>query len=270
MRARRLFLLSFVFVALIPVQADGMVFRVFQVRTAGVSDGLGPSGYRPAPDYHIDGGREAGLERGLRLDVFRTVTVVHPEDDRPRTLEIRFAQAEVVEAYSGSAIVRTQFVDDVESAPIVGPRAVMIGDSMVIAPDPLPEPEESSLNDEPDVSIPANVLFDFDSSTLKPAGQSAISEARDRLAIEDQQILLVEGHTCDLGSEGYNRKLSLRRAESVAGFLVAGLGLEAERIVVRGRGEERPVAPDDGDDHRYLNRRVDFHILESEEAPGSP
>ncbi|WP_434030207.1 OmpA family protein [[Pseudomonas] boreopolis] len=92
------------------------------------------------------------------------------------------------------------------------------------------------------VRLQTDALFDFDSATLKPAGQERlrqlVREAGDLEAVRD---VLVVGYTDRIGSDAYNLKLSQRRAQAVRDFLV-GQGLPASAVRAEGRGEADPVA----------------------------
>ncbi len=70
----------------------------------------------------------------------------------------------------------------------------------------------------------------------------------------------IAGHTDNIGSSYYNYNLSLKRAESVANYLIQK-GIETRRLVVKGYGEKEPIAPNDTEEGRSLNRRVEFKIL---------
>jgi len=67
-------------------------------------------------------------------------------------------------------------------------------------------------------------------------------------------------HTCDLGTDGYNLKLSQARAAAVADWLVAH-GIARDRLEVRGYGITQPKLPNDSEEHRALNRRIEFRRL---------
>ena len=67
----------------------------------------------------------------------------------------------------------------------------------------------------------------------------------------------VAGHTDSVGTEEYNMGLSLRRAEAVRQYLV-GKGIAADRLIVRGYGESRPVADNATAEGRFQNRRVEL------------
>ena len=72
----------------------------------------------------------------------------------------------------------------------------------------------------------------------------------------------IEGHTDSKGNDAYNKKLSQSRAESVRNYLVAK-GIDTNRLVPAGFGEEQPVATNTTNDGRAENRRVEFVILEN-------
>ena len=69
----------------------------------------------------------------------------------------------------------------------------------------------------------------------------------------------VEGHTDNRGAAKMNQKLSAARAASVVKWLVAH-GIKADRLTSQGFGFERPLVPNDSDEGRTKNRRVEFHI----------
>ena len=78
--------------------------------------------------------------------------------------------------------------------------------------------------------------------------------------------LLVEGHTDNVGSAAHNKKLSQARADSVCAWLVKH-GIAKDQLSAAGFGTERPIADNGTTDGRRANRRVEFHIVESETAP---
>ena len=125
---------------------------------------------------------------------------------------------------------------------------------------------ETRVDDRGVTVLVTDVLFDFDSDALTPAGAQAvakIAEIVQRLAPENE--LICEGHTDGRGTETYNFELSLRRARRVADALAAA-GIALEQISAQGLGESRPLAqetkPDGSDDPegRARNRRVEVVI----------
>lgn len=74
------------------------------------------------------------------------------------------------------------------------------------------------------------------------------------------KVVLIEGHTDDLGSEIYNLKLSMKRAEKIRQLLLSG-DVSDELISVIGYGEGQPVVPNTSDENRAINRRIEFKIF---------
>ena len=113
-------------------------------------------------------------------------------------------------------------------------------------------------------SIPADVLFAFDSATLRPEAYAALQETLGtiRQAIPYPAIR-VEGNTDSIGNVSYNNQLSQRRAQAVAQWLV-GQGIPQAAITEIGNGQSKPIAPNtqpggqDNPQGRALNRPVDL------------
>jgi len=125
------------------------------------------------------------------------------------------------------------------------------------APAPRPQPEPEVM-----FEFDSTVLFDFDSSDLRGEARAELDRAADILAPRDDIILIeVAGHTDSIGTEEYNQDLSVRRAQSVADYLVQN-GVSRDRLRVVGFGETRPRAPNDSPENRQLNRRVVLSILD--------
>ena len=79
-----------------------------------------------------------------------------------------------------------------------------------------------------------------------------------------REVVVIEGHTDSVGTMEANRQLSRRRAEAVADYLAQRHGVLRGRMVVEGHGESRPVAGNDTEDGRELNRRVEIYGMTSE------
>ena len=104
------------------------------------------------------------------------------------------------------------------------------------------------------------VNFDFNKSNIRADARPILDEAIRTLQEERDINISVEGHTDAIGSDAYNQKLSVRRAQSVASYLEHG-GISHSRMTVEGFGESRPVASNATADGRAQNRRVELHIL---------
>jgi OOP family OmpA-OmpF porin len=110
------------------------------------------------------------------------------------------------------------------------------------------------------LSFDASVLFEFDKSVLLPQAQSALMGAATQIAAYPDATLTVEGHTDGRGAAAYNARLSQARAESVRAFLLSRPELRDREITATGLGATRPVAPNDTDEGRQKNRRVEIVV----------
>jgi OOP family OmpA-OmpF porin len=100
------------------------------------------------------------------------------------------------------------------------------------------------------------VLFDFDSADLKPEAKVELDKIYDILK-QDGLTVEIQGYTCNIGTEEYNRKLSERRAESVKSYMLEK-GIPEDRLTTVGYGESNPAASNDTEEGRSKNRRVEF------------
>ena len=112
------------------------------------------------------------------------------------------------------------------------------------------------------ITFEADTFFDFDKSVLKPAGKTKLNDLASKLQGIDIEVVVATGHTDATGSEAYNIKLSLRRANAVKAFLVSK-GIPADRIFTAGKGEGSPVASNKTRDGRAKNRRVEVEVVGS-------
>jgi outer membrane protein OmpA-like peptidoglycan-associated protein len=105
-----------------------------------------------------------------------------------------------------------------------------------------------------------DVLFSFGKADLSAGAVRNLDKLTGFLEKHPDRNLLVEGHTDSVGSDEFNQVLSQKRADAVKEALV-GKGIRAERIVTKGYGKQFPVAGNDTESGRQLNRRVEVVIL---------
>jgi len=120
------------------------------------------------------------------------------------------------------------------------------------APKPKPVAEK--------VTFAADVLFDFDKSILKNEGKNKLDDLASKVKAINLEVVIAIGHTDSIGSDAYNQKLSVRRAESVKAYLVSK-GIEPNRIYTEGKGEKQPVADNKTREGRAKNRRVEIEVI---------
>jgi outer membrane protein OmpA-like peptidoglycan-associated protein len=110
-----------------------------------------------------------------------------------------------------------------------------------------------------DVKLTSDVLFDYNSSSLRPESRATLGDLAGNFRRYTDEIIDVEGHTDSTGTPDYNQGLSEKRADSVKGYLIDN-GVAASRVNAIGYGETRPKASNDTPEGRQLNRRVEIHI----------
>ena len=113
--------------------------------------------------------------------------------------------------------------------------------------------------DELNVTVRNEVLFDFNSSALRPASRTSLREMANVFEKYRSTTIEVAGHTDSIGSNAYNQRLSDRRAGSVANYLET-LGVKGSRIDAVGYGKSQPRATNSTANGRQLNRRVEIHV----------
>jgi outer membrane protein OmpA-like peptidoglycan-associated protein len=104
-----------------------------------------------------------------------------------------------------------------------------------------------------------NILFDYNSSDLRPESRQTLREMADVFVRYHDTVVRVDGHTDAIGGDAFNQALSERRAGSVSRYLI-DRGVEATRIQSRGFGKTMPVADNATPEGRQLNRRVEITV----------
>jgi len=111
------------------------------------------------------------------------------------------------------------------------------------------------------LKIGKRIQFEFNSATIKPGSYVVLDSVADVLINHPEiQVVEIQGHTDDKGADDYNMQLSQDRANSVRDYLIAA-GVDPDRLIAKGYGETKPIAPNVTSAGRAKNRRVEFHIL---------
>jgi outer membrane protein OmpA-like peptidoglycan-associated protein len=105
-----------------------------------------------------------------------------------------------------------------------------------------------------------NIYFDFDKYNLKPESYSELERVNRFLADNPGIRVEISAHTDAVGNEEYNLSLSQKRAQSVVDYLISR-GINSDRLIAKGYGKSQPVASNDTEEGRALNRRVEMKII---------
>lgn len=108
--------------------------------------------------------------------------------------------------------------------------------------------------------LEGDVLFDSGKAQLRPEAEKALEKVAVVLGQFPTAVVLIEGHTDSKGKPAVNLDLSEKRAVAVEGFLKKHTELSGIHFTTRGLGETKPIAPNDTDEGRQQNRRVEIVI----------
>jgi OOP family OmpA-OmpF porin len=132
-----------------------------------------------------------------------------------------------------------------------------------VTPPPAPKPKPPAPPPKPTsekVTFAADTFFDFNKAVLKPEGKAKLDDLSSKIKGITLEVIIAVGHTDSVGSDAYNQKLSLRRAEAVKAYMVSK-GIEANRVYTEGKGEKQPVADNKSAEGRAKNRRVEIEVV---------
>lgn len=114
-----------------------------------------------------------------------------------------------------------------------------------------------------DTLILRGVNFEFDEATLTPRAMQILDEVGQALSMRTDIVVEIAGHTDSLGTQTYNQDLSQRRAASVKTYLV-DRGIQDGRMSTVGFGETMPIADNQTEEGRAMNRRVELKVMASD------
>jgi OOP family OmpA-OmpF porin len=127
------------------------------------------------------------------------------------------------------------------------------------APAARPAPAPAAPTSEK-VTFAADTFFDFDKAVVKPEGKAKLDDLVGKIKAITLEVVIAVGHTDNVGTDAYNQKLSVRRAEAVKAYLVSK-GIEANRVYTEGKGEKQPTADNKTTEGRAKNRRVEIEVV---------
>ncbi|MDD3875150.1 MAG: OmpA family protein [Bacteroidales bacterium] len=107
-----------------------------------------------------------------------------------------------------------------------------------------------------------NIFFDFAKATLRPESTNELDRIVNLLTENPSISVEISGHTDNIGSSAFNKRLSGERAKSVVDYLI-GKGIDASRLTSIGYGFDNPIATNETEEGRQINRRTEFKIVSS-------
>ncbi|WP_038205548.1 outer membrane protein OmpA [Xenophilus azovorans] len=143
----------------------------------------------------------------------------------------------------------------------VGCDGALVPAAPAAAPAPAPAaPRPAAPVAASKVTYAADAFFDFDKSVLKPEGRAKLDDLVSKIRGINLEVIIAVGHTDSIGTDAYNQRLSVRRAEAVKAYLVSK-GIERNRVYTEGKGEKQPVADNRTKEGRAKNRRVEIEVV---------
>lgn len=113
---------------------------------------------------------------------------------------------------------------------------------------------------EGSVAVLKNIFFDTDKYDLKDKSKTELQKIIGFLNANPGLRIEISGHTDNVGTVSYNRQLSDKRAQSVYNYLVDN-GVDPKKMVTKGYGPDKPIASNDTEEGRQLNRRIEFKVI---------
>jgi len=110
------------------------------------------------------------------------------------------------------------------------------------------------------LTMSSEVSFDFNSAQLKSTFYTPLNKIADIMKRYPRTQITIVGHTDSVGSDEYNLRLSLQRANAVAEYLIMR-GVAKFRLGTEGHGEMEPIASNDSEEGRARNRRVEIFVV---------
>ncbi len=200
----------------------------------------------------------SGMLSGLKLTAFADNAIFFGLSGPRASFDALFNGAFVIWRKKG-VITKVVDANDFKDARFVSALASQYKDEKV---------EESfAFKDKPQVKDRAivnkslSIHFTTGSNEIMPGSYFTLDSLGDTMLAFGNTYLQVEGNTDSRGNEAVNKSLSQKRAEAVQAYLAKNFNIEGKRFVTVGKGSANPVASNDNEDGRALNRRTDIKVV---------
>jgi OOP family OmpA-OmpF porin len=138
---------------------------------------------------------------------------------------------------------------------------------------PMPPAAVAPIITSQKITFQADALFDFDKAVLKATGRAKLNDLASKIGSVNLEVVVATGYTDRIGSDRYNDRLSMRRAQAVKAYLVSK-GIPSNRIYTEGKGKRNPVVTSCNQrNHKALiaclapNRRVEVEVVGTSSQP---
>ncbi len=213
---------------------------LFTCRARQCDDSIGSSMYYANSESPLNPRDGSGSPGNWDTQVYLAAKIPRPGGDVYVTIY-------TTERREGSAITPVSLVDVVETQAMATGKITVV-DAAKMA---------SEISAKGRVTL-YGILFDFDRAEIRSESKAAIDQIASFLRSNPAVSLVVAGHTDAKGGFDYNIALSQKRAAAVVAALVRDYGIDAQRLTPFGAGMAAPVAPNDEEAGRALNRRVEL------------
>ena len=206
-----------------------------------------------------DARAEASAQRTQASIALQQANEAQQQADAARR-QAQLARQQVDAAQQQAAALQTEAVSSRAQADAAAARAEALRRELAEL--------EAQRTDRGRVVTLGDVLFEFNRSEVRPVARSRLTKLASFLNEFPERQVRIEGYTDNIGSPSYNEQLSSRRAEAIRGQL-ALLGVDPQRMSAVGYGKDYPVASNNSDTNRALNRRVEV-IISDDTQPVRP
>ena len=160
----------------------------------------------------------------------------------------------------GAIVAKPAVAAPAKPAPVAAKPAAPAPAVVAPAPAPKPAAPKAPPAAATKVTYAADAFFDFDKSVLKAEGKAKLDDLVGKVKGINLEVIIAVGHTDSVGTDAYNQKLSVKRADAVKAYLVSK-GIEKNRVYTEGKGEKQPVADNKTSAGRAKNRRVEIEVV---------
>lgn len=193
--------------------------------------------------YYVDAGREQGIDLNSLFNVYRYIYIDDPGSEATTRMKVLIGTLEVVAVDEKLCLTRVVSTEPMRNLALDFKR-FMVGDAAA-----------------PAIKLDSSVLFPSGKADLAPRAAVELQRAAKQILAANPKEISIAGHTDSAGDPKANYQLSLQRAETVRTFLIRQ-GVMEEKIKAVGYGDTRPVAPNDSEENRQKNRRIEVVFWE--------